>query len=146
VDLVKALTRGVHRGLEAEGAFAAFQVVVDSLGHADAVDAMFDQVGRAVMVPSPPMHTTASISLARRWSYTRSVTSAHSVFPLRSIANIADWPGCWFPEWFRLGEDVGDVVPTHKRNAVLDEPQEPVLDAVDLEAVRHAWPSWSQPG
>jgi hypothetical protein len=44
VDLVEAFAGGVHGGVEAEGALAAFQVVVDGLGHADAVDAVFDQV------------------------------------------------------------------------------------------------------
>jgi len=108
VDLVKALTRGVHRGLEAEGAFAAFQVVVDGLGTPMQLMPCLTRLAAPVMVPSPPMHTTASISLARRWSYTRSVTSAHSVFPLRSMAKYCGL--AWLlvprmvPPWVRMLE------------------------------------------
>src|ERR1017187_4908525 len=44
VDLVEALGGGVHGGVEAEGAFATLEVIVDGLWHADAVDAALHQV------------------------------------------------------------------------------------------------------
>jgi hypothetical protein len=136
VDLVETLSRGVHRGLEAERALAAFKIVVDGLGHPDAVDAMLDQVGRAghgavapdahhridVVGPKVVVHTIRHIH-----PLGFSVALEGEVFRISLIAGAQNGAA--------HGEDVGNVVPAQQPHAVLDKPQEPVLDTEDLEAI-----------
>lgn len=136
VDLVQAFPGRLHRGVKAEGLIASFQIIVDRLGHADAVDAVADEIGRAGH-GAIAADADDRIEFVRRDMFDDAV---RDVCPFR----VAVAFNCVF---FRigfvagsenraaLGEDIGDILPLERMHAVLDEPEESIFDAKDFQFV-----------
>jgi hypothetical protein len=136
VDLIETFRGRVYGGIEAEGSFTASQIIVDGLGHANAVDAVFDQVrGAGHGAVAADAHDGVELVGAHVIDYAvgdvdpfgLAVAFDGKALGVGLVAGAEDGPA--------QGQDVRDVIPLQLAHAVLDQAQEAIFDAQHLQLV-----------
>jgi hypothetical protein len=136
VDFVEGFGGGADGGIKAEGAIAAFEIVVDGFGDADAVDAVLDEIGGAghgaiaadaddgIEVVGADVLNDA-VGDVDEFGFALALDGI--AFGIGLVAGAEDGSA--------EGEDVGDIAPDEGAHAILDEAQVAILDAIDFEVV-----------
>jgi hypothetical protein len=136
---IDRVRRDLHRGREAEREVRPVDVVVDGLGDADAADAPVDErlgAGHRAIAPDDNQRLQP-VLLDDRHALICPILDLRRAVGQQAARELARVGLVGRPEdGASLEENAGDIPRRERADAVLDQPEEAVLDADGLDAVR----------
>lgn len=134
---VECFGRDMDSRLETEGDVGAIQIVVDCFGYADAVEAFIgDRLGDrhgAVAADDDECFDFSDFEMGDT-DIGEVFIDDVAVFVLAHRVSLGVGSVVGPEDGAAHGEDVGDIIDREQPDSIFDQPKEPVLDAVDLDA------------